>query len=165
MERAKPRPDLNGLLEMLRGRIGMESEPIVRKVEAGALKKFARSTGQSDPIYTDEEAARAGPLGVLVASPTYLSTFTNETLGRGLIYKDLPFAMFLHTDDHVESLRPILAGDEIRAVARYADAYLREGRSGPMLFQIAEILLTNQRGEDVAVIRVGSAAFDPAVAP
>jgi hypothetical protein len=77
--------------------------------------------------------------------------------------KDLPFDMFLHTDDQVESRRPILAGDQIRAVARYADAYVRVGRNGPLLFQIAEIILTNQKREDVATIRVGSAAFDKEV--
>jgi acyl dehydratase len=152
-------PELEPVLERLRGRIGMMSEPVTRKIEVGALKKFARATGQTDPLYVDEEAARAGPHGALVAPPTYLSTFGNDTLSFGLIVKDLPFGMFLHTDDQVESFRPILAGDEITAVARFADAYVREGRNGPLLFQIAEILLTNQRGEDVGVIRVGSAAF------
>jgi hypothetical protein len=111
----------------------------------------------------NEEAARVGPYGRLVAAPTYLSTFGNDTLGHGLIDKNVPFNMFLHTDDQVESRRPILAGDEIKAVARYADAYVREGKNGPLLFQIAEIILTNQKGEDVAVIRVGSAAFNTQV--
>jgi acyl dehydratase len=155
--------NLDALLERLRGRIGITSAQVVRKIEAGALIKFARATGQTDPLYIDEEAARAGPYGALVAPPTYLSTFGNDTLGHGLMEKDLPFDMFLHTDDQVESRRPILAGDQIRAVARYADAYVRVGRNGPLLFQIAEIILTNQKREDVATIRVGSAAFDKEV--
>jgi hypothetical protein len=96
----------------------------------------------------------------VLAPPTYLSVFTNDTLGHGLMVKDLPFGMFLHTEDQVESFRPIVVGDVITAVARYADVHVREGRNGPMLIQVAEISLTNQRREMVATIRVGSAAFD-----
>jgi acyl dehydratase len=154
------RPDLEALVARLRDHIGLESPPVVRTIEAGALRKFAAATGQTDPLYTDEEAARAGPHGAVLAPPTYMSVFTNDTLGHGLMVKDLPFAMFLHTEDQVESFRPIVVGDVITAVARYADVHVREGRNGPMLIQVAEISLTNQRREMVATIRVGSAAFD-----
>jgi hypothetical protein len=56
--------NLDALLERLRGRIGITSAQVVRKIEAGALIKFARATGQTDPLYIDEEAARATDLFV-----------------------------------------------------------------------------------------------------
>src|SRR5689334_3908493 len=110
----------------------MKGPTCQRRIEAGALIKFARATGQTDPLYIDEEAAARGPFGVLIAPPTYLSTFANEAL-VGLMAQDLPLDMFLHTDDIVEMGMPIRAGDWITANAVYADAALRQGRNGPLL--------------------------------
>jgi len=151
--------DLEPHLERLRTRIGLVGPVIRRKIEAGALIKFAHATGQTDPIFIDEEAARAGPYGALIAAPTYVSTFANDAL-VGLIVSDLPLNMFLHTDDAAENGEPIFAGDEITAIARVADVYVREGRNGPLLFQIAEMKLTNQRDEHVSTLRIGSVSFD-----
>jgi acyl dehydratase len=151
--------ELQRHVERLRKRIGTTGVPATRKVEAGALIKFARATGQTDPIFLDEEQARRGLFGAVIAAPTYLSTFCADAMS-GLIDLDLPLSMFLHTDDIVELGEPIRAGDCISAVARYADAYIREGRSGPLLFQITEMTLTNQNGEHVALVRVGTVSFD-----
>jgi acyl dehydratase len=153
------RNELQGHLERLRSRIGMIGPGARRKIEAGALIKFARATGQTDPLYLDEEAARQGPFGALIACPTYLSVFANEAL-VGLLVHDLPLDMFLHTDDVVEMGVPIRVGDEITATARYADAVLREGRRGPMLYQYTDMTLRNQHGHLVAQLRIGAVSFD-----
>lgn len=158
------RASLEALVERLRSRIGMTTTPVTRQVEAGALIKFARATGQTDPLYLSRDAAAEGPFGAVVAAPTYISTFVAEAMGGTLIDLDLPLSMFLHTDDAVELGAPILAGDDIAAVARYADAYLRDGRDGPLLFQIAEIEMTNQHGQQVAQLRVGAVSFNSPVA-
>jgi acyl dehydratase len=155
--------ELDSIVERLRSRIGMTTAPFSRRMEAGALIKFARSTGQTDPLYIDEEAARAGPYGRILAAPTYLSTFGNDILVGLVVKEGLPFNMYLHTDDAVEVHAPILAGDLIHAAARYADVYVRQGRNGPLLFQICEMTLTNQDGIDVAVIRVGTCSFSTLV--
>lgn len=151
---------LDALVQRLRGRIGMTAAPVTRPIEAGALIKFSRATGQTDPLYLDRDAAAAGPFGAILAPPTYLSTFVADAMGGQLMDLDLPLAMFLHTDDAVELGAPILAGNEITAVARYADAYLREGRNGPLLFQFAEVDMTNQDGAFVAQLRVGAVSFN-----
>ncbi len=39
--------------------IGVVSEPRAVLVEAGFLKFFAKATGETDPVYFDEAAARA----------------------------------------------------------------------------------------------------------
>lgn len=147
---------LDRLVQQLRGRIGVTGPTVTRRVEAGALAKFGRATGQTDPRFLDPRQ----PDGAMIAPPTYLSVFCNDTMGGGVITHDLPFDMFLHTDDAVEIHAPIRAGDDITAVARYADVYLKQGRNGPMLFQIAEMTLTNQHGAKVATVSVGSVSFD-----
>ena len=47
---------------------------------------------------------------------------------------------------------PIRPGDTITTVARFANAYEREGRLGTMIFLVSEFRWTNQRG---ALVRIG----------
>lgn len=143
--------DIEALLEQLRCRIGTRAEPTSRLVEAGALAKFSRATGQTDPLFLD---TALGP----VAPPTYLSIFCAEGLA-GLFMLDLPLAMFLHTDDVAELGAPIRGGDIISTAGELVDVFLKEGRRGPMLFQTARLVLTNQEDELVATLDVSTASF------
>src|SRR6201986_2979411 len=94
--------ELEALIERLRARIGTTGPVGTRRIEAGALAKFARATGQTDPRFLDPRQ----PEGAMIAPPTYLSVFCNDTMGEGVITHDLPFDMFLHTDDAVEVHTP-----------------------------------------------------------
>ncbi|MGR3780209.1 MAG: FAS1-like dehydratase domain-containing protein, partial [Albimonas sp.] len=52
--------------------IGREMAPLTVDVERGQLLFFAKATGQTDPIYIDEAAARAAGYRALPAPPTFL---------------------------------------------------------------------------------------------
>jgi acyl dehydratase len=151
--------DVNELVERLRGRIGMERGPFVKVVEKGALIKFARAIGETNPLYLDEEYAKTTRFGGLIAAPTWVSVYPPEVL-PGLFATDLPLTRFLHTDDITENYEVIRPGDEITATARYADVYTKTGRNGVLLFQAADMTLTNQRKERVAVVRVVTVNFE-----
>src|SRR3546814_13278829 len=51
--------------------IGIVSEPRVVDVEAGFLKFFAKATGETDPVYFDDAAARAAGPPLIPVPPTY----------------------------------------------------------------------------------------------
>src|SRR3546814_16197281 len=51
--------------------IGIVSEPRVVDVEAGFLKFFAKATGETDPVYFDDAAARAAGPPSIPVPPTY----------------------------------------------------------------------------------------------
>ena len=51
--------------------IGRESEPFVAEVEKNAIRRFAEAIGDPNPIYAEEEAARAAGFPTLVAPPTF----------------------------------------------------------------------------------------------
>lgn len=156
---------LKPVVQRLRERIGEQGPLIRRSIDEGALIKFAQATGQTDPLYVDPAAARSGPYGAILAAPTYLSTFCNDALPHGFFDFDVPLSLFLHSEDVVDVHGPILAGDVIDAQARYADVTARQGgRSGPLLMQVADIALINQRREEIATIRVIAVCLDaPAV--
>jgi acyl dehydratase len=152
--------DVTAIVERLRGRIGIERGPVVRKIEKGALIKFAKAIGETNPLYFDEDYARGTRFGAIIAPPTYVSCFTADVLTGGLFDLDLPLKRSLHTDDIAETHQPIRVGDDIAAMARYADVYTKTGRNGPLRFQAADMTLTNQRSERVAIVRVVAVNFE-----
>jgi hypothetical protein len=143
--------DVDALLSKLRARIGTKAASVSRRVEPGALAKFSRATGQTDSRFLDHAYGPVAPL-------TYISTFCADGLA-GLFMLDLPLATFLHTDDVAELGEPILGGDTITTAGELLDAFRKDGRRGPMLFQRARLLLTNQRDAHVATLDVSTASF------
>jgi len=136
-----------------RERIGLESKPETVKIEAGAIQKFARAIGETNPLYFDEAYAKTTRHGGIIAPPTFPSCLIMNVL-EGMAADVASLSRALHTDDIVENNLPIKAGDVITSTARYADVFQRTGRSGPMLFQTIDISQINQNQECVAVVRM-----------
>ena len=121
--------------------IGRESEPVLHEVEKGAIRRFVDAVGDPNPIYVDEEAARAAGFAALVAPPTFPAVLAmNERFRHSL---DLGTRSLLHGEQQIEYGRPILAGDRITVVSRVADVQERAGSSGPM-----DILVLEDEGRD-----------------
>jgi acyl dehydratase len=124
-----------------RSLIGRESEPVVHDVEKGAIVRFAEAIGDPNPIYVDEQAARAAGHAGLVAPPTFPVVLTvNERFRSSL---DLGTRSLLHGEQQIEYGRPIVAGDRITVKTRVADVQERASASGPM-----DILILEDEGRD-----------------
>jgi acyl dehydratase len=124
-----------------RSLIGRESEPVVHEVERGAIRRFAESLGDPNPIYLDEAAARAAGHPALVAPPTFpVVLASNERFRHSL---DLGTRSILHGEQQFEYARPVFAGDRITVVSRVADVQERAGASGPM-----DVLVIEDEGRD-----------------
>ena len=50
---------------------GKEYPPYAVTVERGKIKEFARAIGDLSPFYLDDEIAKAGPWGDIIAPPTF----------------------------------------------------------------------------------------------
>lgn len=130
--------------------IGHNFEPFTVDIEKGRLKFFARATGQDDPIYLDEGAAKTAGYSGLPAAPTFLFSIDLEqdnpmgfldTLG-------VDIARILHGEQEFTYHQPICAGDSITLQSRVADIY--DKKNGAMEFIVQTFKATNQRGEHVA---------------
>jgi len=119
-------------------------------VEAGQLKFFAQAVGEDDPIYRDEEAARAAGYRALPAPPTFV--FSLNLTGTDLAEKYVPMgvdlARLLHAEQQFEYFATICAGDVITLESKVADIY--DKKDGALEFAIEETTATNQNGELVA---------------
>jgi acyl dehydratase len=110
-------------------------------VEKGSIRRLADALGDPNPLYQDEEAARAAGHAGLLAPPTYAVALTqNERFRYSL---DLGTRSVLHGEQQFEYARPIVAGDRIVVKTRVADVLERPGASGPM-----DVLVLEDEGRD-----------------
>ena len=61
-----------------RSLIGKTYPPVVFEVEKQRLRFFAKATGQTDPVYIDETAAKKKGHPSLLAPPTFLTIIGME---------------------------------------------------------------------------------------
>ncbi|HYB89762.1 MAG TPA: MaoC family dehydratase N-terminal domain-containing protein [Candidatus Binataceae bacterium] len=123
-----------------------ETDPV--KVSAEDIEKFCEALGESNPIYNDEQAAKKGPYGELVAPPSFAVSFRN---GRHFFEHIPRFGQRgFDAGKDVEFVRPVRAGDEITLTSYVKEIYEKTGRSGSMVFVVIRSTLRNQNREVVA---------------
>ncbi len=128
-----------------RSLIGRESEPVVVEVEKGAIRRFAEAIGDPNPVYQDEQAAKAAGYAGLVAPPTFPVVLASNDRFRHSL--DLGTRSILHGEQQFEYGRPIVAGDRITVRSRVADVQERAGAGGPMDILVVEDEGRDDRGE------------------
>ena len=124
------------------GNLGVTREMIAR---------FVESTGETNPLFTNEEAARESEYGGLVAPPTFCSALMSS-IRRPDIKLEFGNSR-LFASQAIENLAPIRPGDTLEARIKLKDVYAKTGRSGKMVFMVWEIGFTNQRHETVARVQ------------
>ena len=143
--------EAGAIAEQFRNLIGIESEPVSKEVEKGAIRRYVQAIGDTDPIYVDEEAAGKSRYGGIVAPATFLLTIgrtrrpprVDSSLGRGGV----------NAGNEFEFLQPLRPGDVITVTRKIADVKERTGKLGKMVIRITEETFVNQNGEKVGVGR------------
>ncbi|MFJ4291839.1 MaoC family dehydratase N-terminal domain-containing protein [Cupriavidus sp. NPDC089707] len=133
--------------------IGHEVGSSLLPIERGRLRFFAKAIGETNPIYTDEAAARDAGYADLPAPPTFL--FAAE-LDSGAMFGLLdllgvPHEKVLHGEESFEYLGPVVAGDTVTVSSRIKDIYDKKG--GALEFIEVESQVTNQHGNPIARMR------------
>ena len=130
--------------------IGYTSPPCTLDVEKGRLRLFALATGQGDPIYSDEEAARAAGHPSIPVPPTFLFCLEMERPNPYGWFDELsiPLPKALHGEQGFTYHRMAYAGDALTFDSRITDIYTKKG--GLLEFVVQLNRITNQRGELVA---------------
>jgi acyl dehydratase len=145
-----------------RSKIGTKVTNLFYDVEAGQLRFFSRTVGETDPVYFDEAAARAAGYRSIIAPPTFgfsclrgsadqMPFMTAMGLGEDHL------AICLHGEQSFRYEGVICAGDRISIEEEIVDVY--DKRGGEMEFLLTRTLLSNQLGERVAEM-TGTLIFD-----
>jgi acyl dehydratase len=141
----------------MRAAIGRESAPVIYEVDNLGCRQFARAVGYTDPIYYDEEAARAkgyrgivAPIGFL-GHPIYDPA--RPPRGPEASGMNIPYKRVLNGGTDIEYFGVVCAGDRLTATSKVTDLQEREGRVGPMLIVNTETTFRDDSGAIVAVMR------------
>ncbi len=130
--------------------LGVEVELGQFEVTKEQILAFCGAIGDTNPLYTDAEAANAGPHGGLIAPPSFYVTGTRG--GRGLDPKVTFGNTSFNAAQHCEFHEPMRPGDVIDVTGSVHEIYEKTGRSGRMLFVVRRTTLRNQNDQLVAVV-------------
>ena len=144
-------------------------------VEAGHILMFARSIGDPNPVYEDEDQAGAGEAGGIIAPPTFVQAsaqfdpdyFLRPKIGQPWFGSGKePSGITregggsggggggLHAEQHYEYHRPLRAGDVLTATATPGKTWEKEGRrAGKLVFSESITEYRDQDGELVVTAR------------
>ena len=138
-------------LEYDRSLLGKEHRAGPFEVTKELIRHYCRAIDETDPVYTDEEAARKAGYSGIIAPPTLCIIFI-----RGVTIPDINLnfgSVRFHAGQVVETLAPVVAGDSLVASSHLKEVYPKTGRSGTMVFIVWETVFTNQTGEKVAAVQ------------
>ncbi|MBL9039169.1 MAG: MaoC family dehydratase N-terminal domain-containing protein [Archangium sp.] len=121
--------------------VGRSTAGTLNEVEAGAIRRFAASVGDTSPLSFDTKAARDAGYDDVVAPPTFPVTFSSGADLREVL--GVPVRHLLLAEQTWEYARPIVAGDRLTVKAKVADITERSSPAGRV-----EVAVISEEGLD-----------------
>ncbi|MGQ0709641.1 MAG: MaoC family dehydratase N-terminal domain-containing protein [Rhodoferax sp.] len=133
--------------------VGYELPASVLPIERSRLQFFAKVTGETNPVYTEQTAAQAAGYPDLPAPPTFLFAAELDSGESFALLERLqiPIAKLLHGEQGFSYHRPACVGDTVTVHSRIEDVYSK--KNGALEFVVKTSRASNQRGELVAELR------------
>jgi acyl dehydratase len=130
--------------------IGREFGVHTADIEKGRLRFFAKATGETNPVYFDEDAAKAAGLPTLPAPPTFLFSMDMEVPDPFEILSilNIDLGRILHGNQEFKYFKDVYAGDSITFKSEITDIFDKKG--GALEFVVMKTHATNQLGDPVA---------------
>ena len=120
-------------------------------VTADDIRVFAEAVNDLNPLYLDPEAARQAGYPNVIAPPTYCLHMRG-----GKIVPEVPLApglASLYAGQEFEFRDELYAGQTYTVTARLAEVYEKTGRSGPLGVIVREMLVKDDGGSTVMILR------------
>jgi len=143
--------------------IGKTGDTAILEVERGAIKKLADAVGDSNPLYWDEEYARASRYGGIIAPPGFFGWPVRWTGNMPLllplrlevmdIIAKAGYSRILDGGIEYEFFHPVYAGDILASVPKVTSITEREPKGSKMLFSVIEVTYINPNADIVAKAR------------
>ncbi|HTQ16428.1 MaoC family dehydratase N-terminal domain-containing protein [Mycobacterium sp.] len=133
-------------------------------VERNRLRFFAKSIGETDPIYTDVAAAKAAGHPDLPAPPTFLFSVELESPDPFAFLESLgvDLRFVLHGEQSFSYHALAYPGDELVATPRITDVYTKKG--GALEFLVKHTAITRADGTAIAELQSVIVIQNPGVA-
>lgn len=133
--------------------VGREYPPFSVEVEKRWVRSFAEAIGETDPIYHDEQAARAAGYRSLAVPLTFPFAAIMERNQSFMILDELGIdkRRTMHGEQSFAWHGDLCAGDVLNGQQRIVDVY--DKKNGALEFIVCEISCANQLGEPVCDLR------------
>ncbi|MFG1381632.1 MaoC family dehydratase N-terminal domain-containing protein [Xanthobacter versatilis] len=133
--------------------IGHVFDPFTVEVEKGRIRFFARTIGETNPVFTDEEAARAAGYASLPLPPTQLFCLEMDGPDPFLFFNrlGLDFARLLHGEQSFAYQRVVCAGERLTFTQTVADIY--DKKNSALEFVLRETAVDDEAGRRVADLK------------
>jgi len=121
--------------------IGRRSSELTVDIERGRLRFFAKAIGQTNPIYSDVDAAKnAGHRDVLVP-PTFLFCLSMDVPNPFEYLEELGIdpVSILHGEQAFEYVAPVCAGDTVTFSTYISDIYQKKGGALEFLVRTTDV--------------------------
>lgn len=130
--------------------IGLNLGTMTVDVERGRLRFFAKATGQTDPIFTDLDAARAAGHPDLPVPPTFFFSLELEARDGFGYLKTLgvDLRQLLHGEQRFTYHRVAHAGERLTLSTHVADITAKKGGAMELITRVTTI--TSESGDPVA---------------
>ena len=127
--------------------IGKEYPPAVYAIGREKVREYAAAVGETDPIHTEVEAARAAGFADVVAPRMFAVVYSAPVMAPAIFDPEvgIDFPTMVHGGQEFVWGEPVVAGDEITTTASVKDISERDG----MGFYVFETVSRNQRDETV----------------
>jgi acyl dehydratase len=143
--------------------IGTELPPTTLTVDAGRLRFFAKTIGETNPVYTDTAAAKDAGQPDLPVPPTFLFSIELDDPDPFdfLANAGVDLRFVLHGEQTFTYHSIAYPGDVLTATPRIADVYSKKG--GTLEFIVKETAVTRADGSPVADLKSVIIARHPGV--
>jgi acyl dehydratase len=161
-----PLPTAASLFDATRCHIGYSDEIALGAIHRREFQRFAVAVGDFNPIYFDEDAARASGHAGLVVPPMFLSAVMGWGAGpaEGALREDglaesdsflipVPGLRLMGGGQEIEWHSPLLEGVQVTLLRTLENVRLRDGRTGPMVLLIVRRRYVDAGGRLLASCR------------
>ena len=127
-------------------KIGKSYPAFEYEVGREKIREYANAVGETNPVYTDREAAKAAGFRDVVAPPMFAVVYSAGAMGPAVLDPALGinFMMMLHGSQEFVWSEPVCAGDTITTTATVKDLREEDGRR----FYVFESVSINQDGKE-----------------
>ncbi len=145
-------------LQDMQSYVGTEAKPHVLHVEKELVRRFVEAVQDPNPLWSDEEYAKATHHGGTIVPPHIfcaIMTIARCSPETGKIPIPVPEAPLprenvLEGEETWEFFTPLRVGDVITSRTKLTDVKRREGRLGEMFILVYEAETVNQDGVLIA---------------
>lgn len=144
--------------------IGTQLPATTLTVDASRLRFFAKAIGETNPLYTDVEAAKAAGYADLPVPPTFLFSIEleNPDQFRWVVDQGIDPRFVLHGEQSFTYHSIAHAGDTLTATPRIVDVYSKKG--GVLEFIVKNTAVTRADGSAVADLETVIVVRNPGAA-